>query len=265
MARKCAGLVLAVLLVASLCGCGLKKDPPKITARPTRPTVPTNPYNARDFEFDGRFLHCTAGESLAGIDVSAHQGQIDWQQVKDYGVEFAFIRLGYRGYDTGEICVDEYAAYNLEQARKAGLLVGAYFFSQAINEQEALEEANFALDVLNGFQLDLPLVYDWEHMVEEDARTDHVKKDELMVCVKTYCAAVERSGYRAMVYFNRSLAGTHLELAELTEYPFWLAAYTDSLNYPYRMEFWQYTETGSVAGIEGPVDLDIWLPLPQMA
>ena len=265
MVKRLIGIVLAAALLMVFCGCELKKDSPKITAPPTRPTLPTNPYSSKDFEFDGQFLHCTAGESLVGIDVSAHQGEIDWQQVKDCGVEFVFIRLGYRGYDTGEICIDAYAKYNLEHARKAGLQVGAYFFSQAINEQEALEEAKFALDVLDGFQLELPLVYDWEHMVEEDARTDNVKKDELMACIKVYCAAVEQAGYRAMVYFNRSLAGTHLELIELVEYPFWLAAYTENMNYPYRIEFWQYTETGSVAGIEGPVDLDIWLPLPQMA
>ena len=152
-----------------------------------------------------------------------------------------------------------YAKTNLAQARAAGLQVGAYFFSQAISEEEAAEEAAFAMKVLDGFQLDLPLVYDWEY-VAESARTGEVTKNELMVYTKVFCEAVEKAGYDPMIYFNRHLAESHLELKELTAYPFWLAMYTDEMTYPYRVDFWQYSDCGRIPGIEGDVDLNIWMP-----
>ena len=154
--------VLALLLALVIWQAVWTSLQPPAATTPTAPTVATNPYDAADFEYDGLFLTCTAGESLPGIDVSSHQGKVDWQKVADAGVKFVFVRLGYRGYRNGAIHEDIYAKTNLAQARAAGLQVGAYFFSQAISEEEAAEEAAFALKVLDGFQLDLPLVYDWE-------------------------------------------------------------------------------------------------------
>ncbi len=268
MMKKAMALILTALLLVALAGCGNPDGgKPSVTAPSTKPTVPPNPYKVEDFTFNGKFMVSKTGLSYAGIDVSSHQGVIDWQQVKDHGIEFVFVRLGYRGYDYGNIRLDECAVYNLTQAKAAGLKVGAYFFSQAINEAEAVEEAEFALGVLDGFELDLPLVFDWEKMAYADARTDKVKKSELMACIKAYCDTVEAAGYRAMIYFNPELAQTHLELIDLVEYPFWLAAYSaqTGMDFPYRMEFWQYRDDGTVPGIEGPVDMDIWLPVTQPA
>lgn len=257
LAVGCGVLALLLALVIWLAvWSGLQPDVP---AAPPVPTLENNPYSAADFEYDGLFLACTAGESLPGIDVSSHQGEVDWQKVADAGVKFVFVRLGYRGYQNGAVHEDRYAKTNLTQARAAGLQVGAYFFSQAITEEEAAEEARFALDVLDGFQLDLPLVYDWEY-VAETARTGEVTKAELMVYTKVFCDAAEAAGYSPMVYFNRHLAESHLELKELTAYPFWLAMYTDEMTYPYRVDFWQYSDCGRIPGIEGDVDLNIWMP-----
>lgn len=262
--KRLLALAMAAVLLLAFAGCTKPQEDkkPSITKPSTKPTVPPNPYKLEDFSFNGKYMVCNATQSYAGIDVSSHQGVIDWQQVKDYGIEFAIIRLGYRGYDYGNICLDEQAVYNLTQAKAVGLKVGAYFFSQAISEDEAVEEAQFALGVLDGFALDLPLVFDWEKVEYSDARTDKVKKAELMGFIKAFCAEVENGGYQPMIYFNPSLAETHLELIELVQYPFWLAAYSTQtgLNFPYRMEFWQYRDDGTIPGIEKPVDMNIWLP-----
>lgn len=265
MIKRLLALVLAAMLLLAFAGCanGSRETKPTVTKPSTKPTVPPNPYKLEDFSHNGKFMVCNTTLSYAGIDVSSHQGQIDWQQVKEYGIEFAIIRLGYRGYDYGNICLDTCAEYNLTQAKAAGLKVGAYFFSQAVSKEEAIEEAEFAISVLGDFELDLPLAFDWEKVEYSDARTDKVKKAELMECAKAFCGEVAEAGYQPMIYFNPSLAETHLELIELVEYPFWLAAYSTQtgLSFPYRMEFWQYRDDGAIPGIEGPVDVDIWIPV----
>ena len=226
VAGLCAAVVIAVVLTALLRPTpeGEQQSfvdkvisvirPTKPTSQPTQPTVPklpANPYGVEDFGYDGVFLECLAGNSKPGIDVSSHQGKIEWTKVAQAGVEFVFVRLGYRGYETGLLHEDVYAKTNLKEARAAGLQVGAYFFSQAVSEQEAKAEAEFALQVLDGFELDLPLVYDWEY-ISETARTGKVSKQTLMACVASYCDTVEEAGYSPMMYFNRHLAASHLEL-----------------------------------------------------
>ena len=164
-------------------------------------------------------------------------------------------------FESGEraINVDEMALQNLTGAKTAGLQVGAYFFSQAITADEAVEEARLALQVLGGMTLDLPLVYDWE-FVTDSARTGTVDPDTLMDCIHAFCGEVERRGYEPMVYFNQSLARDMLKLEQLTRYPFWLAMYSDEMTYPYKIRFWQYSDQGYVPGIEGNVDLDLYFP-----
>lgn len=196
-------------------------------------------------------------KKVAGIDVSSHQGPIDWAQVAESGVEFAMIRLGYRGYDTGTLHIDRRAAENLAGAREAGLKIGAYFFSQALNPEEARQEAALALEVLDGLTLDLPLVYDWE-FVTESARTGQMTKPVLTECVHAFCGAVERAGYAPMIYFNRELSRTLLDLSEMRRYPFWMAVYSGEPEMEVSM--WQYTDQGRVPGIEEAVDLNWYYP-----
>ena len=258
-------LGMAVLLVLAV---GLPEQPtsmpPETTAAveettvPPEPTLPSNPYGPEDFQYDGNYLTCVSGESRLGIDVSSHQGEVDWDQVKEAGIEFAMIRLGYRGYGSGVMKVDEYALENLAAAAAAGLDVGVYFFSQAISPEEARQEANFVLAVLKETELQMPVVFDWEY-VSADARTGNMDRRTLTDCALTFCQVMEDAGYEVMLYFNQHLAQDFLILEELLAYDFWLAMYTDEMTCPYRIQMWQYTEEGSVPGISGNVDINLWL------
>lgn len=230
------------------------------TPQEPAPTLEPNPYGPTDFTYNEQgYLTCLSGPSVPGIDVSSHQGTIDWAQVKAAGVEFAFIRVGYRGYDTGTVHIDEMAMTNLRQAKDAGLKIGAYFFSQALNADEAVAEATVALAVLEGVELDLPLVYDWEY-VSESARTGDMEPDTLLTCAQSFCGMVEQAGFEPMVYFNQDLANTMLDILKLDQYPFWLAMYDDKMTFPHKVDFWQYSDQGQVPGIEGYVDLDLYFP-----
>ena len=227
---------------------------PTETTYTPRPTTSNEQFTYDDFGF----LSCTTRPSVAGIDVSYHQGVIDWALVAENGVRFAFIRLGYRGYEDGQLHEDAQARRNLAEAKAQGLLIGAYLFSQAITPEEAAQEAAFALEILGDVQLDLPLAFDWEY-VSDSARTAEVSSETLMECVDTFCSAVEAAGVEPMVYFNQDLAKTKLKLKEL-DYPFWLAKYSDNLDYSYLVRCWQYTDKGRIPGIEGFVDIDLYFP-----
>ncbi len=219
-------------------------------------TLVDNPYGPEDFATVGGYVTCTAGPTRRGIDVSAHQGDIDWERVQAEGFDFAFIRIGYRGYSVGDIYPDEYARENLAEAKAAGFDVGVYFYAQAISTEEAKQEAQWCLDFLAGENLQLPVVYDWEY-VSPSARTGGMDKTTLTECVKTFCTAIENAGYQPMVYFNKHISQDLMNLQTLAEYPFWLAQYNDRMDFPYQVDFWQYTETGKVPGIEGDVDIDL--------
>lgn len=229
------------------------------TESPTIPpiTLPENPYGPEDFEYQGDYLACTVGSAVLGVDVSSHQKTIDWDQVREAGMEFAIIRIGYRGTTSGGVYVDEYALENLAGARAAGLKVGVYFFSQATSPEEAVEEAELCLNTLPDQPLDLPVVFDWE-IAGEDTRTANVDGDTLMDCTRAFCQRIEEAGYDAMIYFNPHVAENLLDLTALQEYPFWLAMYTDLMTWPHAVEMWQYTATGSVPGIEGDTDINLW-------
>ena len=215
-----------------------------------------NPYSPEDFATVGGYVTCTAGPTRRGIDVSAHQGNIDWERVRAEGFDFAFIRIGYRGYSVGDIYPDEYARENLAEAKAAGFDVGVYFYAQAISIEEAKQEAQWCLDFLAGENLQLPVVYDWEY-VSPSARTGGMDKATLTECVKTFCSAIENAGYQPMIYFNKHVSQDLMDLQALSEYPFWLALYNEQMDYPYQVDFWQYTEEGKVPGIEGDVDIDL--------
>ena len=220
-----------------------------------------NPYDPEDFALnDQGFMTCLAGDYEIGIDVSVYQQDIDWQQVKDAGVDFVFIRVGGRGYgQEGKLYADSKAQVNYEGAKAAGLKIGVYFFSQAVSVEEALEEAQFVLELTENWALDLPVVYDWEY-VSDTARTADVDARLLTDCTKAFCSRIELSGRKPMIYFNWHQSVKLLYLEELTQYPFWLAYYEPEMTYPFRVDYWQYSCTGSVPGIDVDVDLNIYLP-----
>ena len=222
------------------------------------PQPEKNPYGRLDFQYEGRYLGCIKAETIPGIDVSYYQGTIDWEKVKASGIEFAIIRLGYRGYGKeGKLVEDKMYWQNIQNAITAGLDVGVYFFSQAVTVEEALEEAEFVLERIKNYDITMPVVYDWEY-VSEEARTANMDRRTLTDCYLAFCGKLEEAGYTPMAYFNPNQARNLMNLTELEDYPFWLAFYTDRMTYPYRFEMWQYTDSGKVPGIEGPVDLNLY-------
>ena len=229
-----------------------------VSTGPTLPPPEANPYDRNDFQYnENNYLTCIAGDSICGIDVSYHQGDIDWEQVKASGIEFVMMRVGYRGYgECGKMVEDTNFQANIRGATEAGLKIGVYFFSQALNLEEVEEEVDFLLERIKGYEIAMPVVYDWEY-VSDEARTANMDARTLTDCSKHFCDLVEAAGYQSMIYFNRNQAANLLYLEELTDYPFWLAAYTDRMGFPYKVNMWQYTDNGRVPGIEGPVDVDV--------
>lgn len=191
-----------------------------------------------------------------GIDVSEHQGVIDWETVAQY-VDFAIIRIGYRGYTGGSLVMDNYYAYNIEQATANGIPVGVYFYSQATTYEEGVEEANFVLNNLGDYGLAYPIVLDREDPMQEDARTNDMSVDEHTQAALGFLDTIAASGHRTMMYTNRMYYALYLHLEEIYSYPIWYAQYADEPDWPYEFAIWQYTEGGSVPGIQGTVDMNI--------
>lgn len=226
------------------------------------PNVPPNIYD------DSLFVH--SGENISyeddkyisrlGVDVSKHQGYIDWKKVKASGYDFAMIRIGYRGYGkTGSVNLDERFHENIKNAQANGIDVGVYFFSQAINEEEAIYEANFLLEALEGYQLQLPVVYDPESILDAEARTDNVSGEQFTKNTMAFCQVIEKSQYTPMIYANMLWEAFQLDLEYLKEYTIWYADYEPIPQTPYNFTMWQYTNTGYVDGIEGQTDINIQL------
>ena len=246
-------LVFLLLFIPQI----LPKEVPE-TEPPTEATLPPNPYSSTDFSLDSRgYVTCSAAKTRLGIDVSEHQGEIDWQAVAGAGIQYAYIRVGYRGYDQGGIYEDDRAQENYEGAAAAGLKVGVYFYSQAISPEEAREEAQFVAKTVKKWDLSYPVVYDWE-WVSSDARTGSMSGEAVTACTKAFCQEMEKQGYNAAFYFNQDLAENTFILEELTDFDFWLAQYENALTFPYRVKMWQFTAAGSVPGIAGNVDLNLY-------
>ncbi len=195
--------------------------------------------------------------SIAGIDVSEHQGDIDWNAVKNAGIEFAIIRVGYRTYGGGEITLDTTFEQNLRNADAAGIKTGVYFFSQAIDPEEAIEEADAVIDAIRPYNITYPVIFDWELITGDSARTDTMTVDNLADACISFCERVKSAGYTPMIYQNKNTTMFKLDLPKLQDYDFWLAEYGDKPTYYYDYQMWQYSSTGKVPGINGEVDMNI--------
>lgn len=191
-----------------------------------------------------------------GIDVSEHQGMINWETVAP-NIDFAFIRVGYRGYTGGGLVLDGYYSANMEGAAAAGVPVGVYFYSQAISYEEGVEEANFVLEHLGDYGLAYPIVLDREDPMVEDARTNDLSVEQHTEAAMGFLDTIAASGHRAMMYTNRLYYSLYVDTEKVYQYPIWYAQYADEPDWPYEFAIWQYTESGEVPGISGPVDLNL--------
>ena len=197
--------------------------------------------------------------TMRGVDVSEHQYDIDWAAVAASGVDFAYIRIGYRGYTKGGLFEDPYFKANIEGAKANGLKVGVYFFSQSINVAEAIEEAEYVIGLLGDYSVDLPVIYDWEKMEEAgaEARTYQLDTDILDACAVAFCETVKNAGYEPGVYFNRYIGYYGYDLSRLTDYAFWVAVPGEYPDFYYASEIWQYSFEETVPGISTPTDMNL--------
>lgn len=228
---------------------------------PLQEDLAFNTYVDSNFitEESGMVSYQQDGETLTkrGIDVSKYQGEIDWAAVKEDGVDYAIIRVGIRGYSEGGILEDEFFRQNIEGAIANGIPVGVYFFTQALNEEEALEEANFVIEMLQGYELTYPVYLDVEDVKRENCRTNVLTATERTDNAKVFLEAIREAGYQPAIYGNMKTFLLMLDLSALEQYDKWFAGYTLPIYYPYEYKMLQYSEKGRVAGINGQVDVNI--------
>ena len=228
---------------------------------PVYDDVDKNPYKPELFVSDGKFLSYSGDENYIarrGIDVSEFQGDVDWTAVKSDGIEFVILRLGFRGWgEAGTIKTDSKFHENIQEAQANGLDVGVYFFSQAINITEAIYEADYCIHELNGYTLQMPIFFDWEHVANEEARTNNISKETVNNCAVAFCERIKQYDQTPGVYFYQSIAYDVYDLSMLKQYFIW---HGEPGAYPklhYALNMWQYSFEGDVAGISTVVDLNL--------
>ena len=225
--------------------------------------VELNKYNNDSFSTENGLKSYTENGnkvSMAGIDVSENCGDIDWAKVKAAGIDFVMVRLGGRGYgDEGSLYSDEKAKEYIQGAQSQGIKTGGYFFSQAVSDAEAVEEANYAVSTLGGLKLDFPLAFDWEEIEDDAARTDNVTNEQLTSCAKAFCEEVKKQGFEPMIYSESKPLYYKYDLAALKDYKLWLSEYNDLPTFYYDFSMWQYSDKGKVDGINSDVDLNIYI------
>ena len=222
----------------------------------------TNDYDFDRLNWDGQkaMYEDDKYTSRWGIDVSSHNGDIDWKQVKEAGVEFVFIRAGYRGNSQGKLHKDSRFEANYKGAHENGIPVGIYFFSQATTEDEAWEEVELVDEYLKGKQIDLPVVFDMEESGEGDkGRVKPLNRDQKTRIAVTWLEGISQKGYKPMIYNSKSLLNHLFSIGYLQNYDFWVAQYNNKPTYDYRFSVWQYSNTGEIPGIPKAVDLDLML------
>lgn len=195
--------------------------------------------------------------SYVGIDISKEQDYIDFVKVKKAGINFVMIRVGARGYGSGQLVLDEYFSDNIKRATDAGLEVGVYFFSQAINENEAVEEANMVLEQIKDYKITYPIAFDMEYIPNDTARIDNLSKTEKTAIAQKFLDTVMNAGYKPMIYGNKEWLIKQVDMSKLTGYDVWLAQEEDIPDYPYKFAMWQYDTDATIDGIAGYTNLNI--------
>lgn len=224
------------------------------------PYLPKNTYDFTSLvSNDDQMKYLEDGKkvSFLGADISKYQGKVDFYQLKEAGIDFVMLRVGARGYGSGQIIMDEYFATNIQKAAEAGLDIGVYFFSQAITEAEAIEEANLVIQNLEGYKIQYPVAFDMEYVENDTARVETLTRADKTTVTKAFLDTVQAAGYRPMIYGNKEWLLKRIDLAKLTAYDIWLSQQKDIPDYPYKFAMWQYTTSAEINGISGYTDLNI--------
>lgn len=228
--------------------------------------VQINPYMEKnEYDFtnlvsnDGKMKYYSDGKKISylGVDISKYQKDVDFEALKNDGIEFVMLRVGGRGYKTGEIQIDEYFHENIKKASEAGLDIGVYFFSQAVTQEEAIEEAQVVLDNIKEYEILYPIAYDMEFIENDTARVETLTRDERTTIAAAFLNHVNNAGYTPMLYGDTEWLVKRIDVAKFNASCIWLSEEADIPKYPYRYEMWQYTTQGQVRGINGFVDLNI--------
>lgn len=228
--------------------------------------IPTNSYNKPDQFLERKgVVTYEGGESAVGINVNDQLGTIDWAQVAESGVEYAMIRVGFRQYGRGKIVADTEFEANIKGALDAGLPVGVYFYSKAVTDAEAEEEASFVLEKIRGYNVLYPVAFYWVYDVKEDgtldekSRTKQCNGDQVTGFIDTFCRKVKAAGFTASYYCDKSMGYEKLDLSKLSGYDMWYAEFRTAPSFYYNFTMWQYTKEATVPGIEKTVPINLAL------
>lgn len=261
-------VVLIIIIIAIICGiagtASMCSQRTPVTQQADYDTTSAqayvSPYDWNNLKLNDKGLYeytnGIATQSRVGVDVSEHQGAIDWSQVKDYGIQFAYIRVGYRTTDDGTIYKDNYFDSNFRDARAAGLDVGVYFYSQATTTDEAVEEADYVVSQLQNADLAYPIAFDLEPTDGATNRASNMTTDQYTLVMKAFTDEVNRLGYQATVYGNASDLANY-DLSSLSTYALWVASYGSIPQTNFDFTMWQYSNSGNLPGINTSVDMDL--------
>jgi GH25 family lysozyme M1 (1,4-beta-N-acetylmuramidase) len=224
--------------------------------------VPRHNYDVERFLLDDDGYMRYSDENIASsklvIDISSHQGVIDWETLKTSQVDALMIRLGYRGYTAGSLAMDDYYITNITAANEWDIPAGVYFYTQAVSYEEGVEEANYVLQNIADYDISCPVVIDTEKMEVDDARANDITNEARTDAVVGFCETIKAAGYTPMIYANRNWYAESLDMDRLGDYELWLAQYSNIPDFPYLFKGWQYTSEGSIPGITGDVDINVW-------
>ena len=222
--------------------------------------IPSNPYDSELYSYDGPYItyEDDTYTSVNGVDISSHQGTIDWASLKESGISFVMIRAGYRGYQTSAITADSAFQTNIASAAEYGIDTGVYFFSQAVTIEEAQEEARYVLQMIEPYTIAYPVVFDMEFIDESD-EVRNLSRQEKTDIADAYCQIIQDAGYTAMIYGSASWLRDEIDMYQLLDYEFWMASYSETVSFPYIFSMWQYTNKGSAAGIDGDADINLMM------
>lgn len=197
--------------------------------------------------------------SRIGVNISKHSSSVNFKSMKSAGIDYVMLRVGARGYGTGQISLDDNFVKNIEDAIEAGLDIGVYFYSQAINQDEAVQEANFVVQNLEPYKahINYPVAFDMENVANDRARIDGLSRDDKTAVTAAFLSGVQAAGYIPMLYGNKEWLIKNVDLTKLQDYDVWLSDDTDIPDYPYLFTMWQYTATGTVNGVSGDASLNI--------